>query len=465
MRVLFFTKVLTLVPFVEVVLELAEQGAEVVIALPTSERKRSLPEAVLGHPQIRLERYDEVEADGPARAAELLRRARDYVWYLRPEHAGAEFNRRRALDRLVEVALGRRHAPSKWRDPLLNLEAEPRASFEMLLAQLERRLDPDPGVVRFISSHDADVVLVTPLIRPGLHQTEVVKAARVLGVPTGFLVYSWDSLTNKGRLHAEPDRTFAWNDVHREEAVELHGVDPESVVVVGAAQWDAFFRLTPSLTRDGLCARHGFDPRRPVILYLGSTRTVTKNEPAVIDRWLGAVKASAGPAGDANVLVCPHPGLNGWEPGWADHVGSHPGVGVSDVSVKGGQGLYDDLCHADAVVALNTSAELEASILGKPVHTFAAGSLAPGQQGTLHFYNVLEDRGGFVRFAADLEEHVRDLERSLVGDVDHGAIRRFVESRVRPRGLDEPVSPILAAEIRRLAGSLPDPARREAILG
>jgi hypothetical protein len=455
MRILFFTKILTLTRFVDLVLHLAARDAEIVVALPTNERERAFPDALLGHPGIRVEQYDEVEHEAAARATELLRRGRDYCWYLRPEHASAGFNRRRALDRFVEVALGRSHAPTAWRDPLLRLRPESQAAFEELFAELERRLEPDAGVVRFLEWQQPDAVLVTPLIRPRLYQTEVVKAARALGIPSGFLVYSWDSLTNKGRLHAEPDRTYVWNDVHRREAVELHGIEPETVVVAGAAQWDSFFELAPSLTRDELYARHGFDPSSSIVLYLGSTRTVCPDEPAVIERWLAAIRASTGPAREANVLVRPHPGLSGWPRSWAARVQGHPRVAVSDVSAKGGQGLFDELYHADAAVALNTSAQIEASIVGKPVYTFSAGSLAPGQEGTLHFYKLLDGYGGVVSFSGTLDDHVSRLEAGLRGEFDREAIRRFAEACVRPHGLDRPVSPMLAGEILKLAATTP----------
>jgi hypothetical protein len=446
MRVLFFTKLLTLPPFAGLVVELAARGVDVTVATPSNERARDVPEALLSSPGVRFERYDEFADEEPARAVELLRRARDYCWYLGPEHRVATFNRRRALDRFAEVALARSRAPKTWPDPLVQLDPDVQAGLEGLLGELEARLEPEPAIVELIAERRPDVVLVTPLVRPRLHQTEVVKAARALGIPSGFLVYSWDSLSNKGRLHVHPDRTYAWNDVHRREAVELHGVDAESVVVVGAAQWDPFFALRPSETRDELCARHGFDPARPIVVYLASTRNVCPDEPVVIERWLAAVRA----AHEVNVLVRPHPGLKGWPKSWAARVPSAAGVAVSRARRKDAQSLFDDLCHADAVVALNTSAQIEASILEKPVYTFSAGELAPGQEGTLHFYNLLEGHGGVVRFGETLDEHVRQLERGLAGDVDRAAIRRFVEATVRPRGLDRPVSPILADEILTL---------------
>jgi hypothetical protein len=457
MPTLFFTKLLTLPPFVDVVLELAERGAEVVIASPSDEREREIDPALLDSPAVSFIRYAELTDDIAGRAAELVRRARDYCWYLGPEHEVASYNRRRALDRFVEVAFHLKRAPSGWPDPLIALHPKAQARLEELLGVIEQEFPPDPGIVRLIDSYRPESILVTPLIRPRTHQTEVVKAAKTLGIPTGFLAYSWDSLTNKGRLHAEPDRVYVWNDVHRREAVDLHGVDPARVVVVGAAQWDRFFALTPSASREEFCARHEFDPAQPIILYLGSTKTVCRDEPPVIERWLEAVRRGPAAVRDANVLIRSHPGLSGWRREAVDRVPRGRGVSLSDPAAKGGQGLFDDLYHAAVVVGLNTSAQIEASILEKPVYTFSAGALAPGQEGTLHFYNLLEGHGGVVRFSETLDDHARELDHGLAGDFDRTAIRRFCESRVRPHGLDRPVSPILADEILQLAGA-PTPA-------
>src|SRR4051812_45922744 len=99
MRILFFTKLLTLPPFVDLMLELAERGAEIVVALTANERERTVDPALLASPAIRFERYEEFTDEQAARSRELLRRARDYCWYLAPEHAVASFNRKRALNR------------------------------------------------------------------------------------------------------------------------------------------------------------------------------------------------------------------------------------------------------------------------------------------------------------------------------------------------------------------------------
>src|SRR5262249_5621689 len=270
----------------------ADRGAEIVISTPAREKERPVPEALLAHRSVRLERYVELENESARAAVDLLRRTRDYLWYLRPEHRVGTFNRRRALDRLLEAASGGsvRSSDPRWPDPRVPIGRDGRDSLGASLAEREELLPPDPGVVRYLAGLEADAILVTPVIRPGLHQTEVLKAARVLGIPSGFPVYSWDSLSNKGRLHTFPDRLYVWNDVHRREAIELPGVADERVVVAGAPHWDGFFDLEPSEDRPAFCARYGFDPDRRTVLYLGSTRTVCRDEPEVVGRWLAALR-------------------------------------------------------------------------------------------------------------------------------------------------------------------------------
>ncbi len=452
MRIVLFTKILTLGRLAGLALELAGRGDEVVVAAPSRERRE--PDVDLRSAGIRLERYDEFEDEAFGQAANLLRRTRDYAWYLRPEHDVGTFNRRRALHRLVKAASGgARGGDERWPDPLLALDPAVSRGVEEMLAGLELALPPDPGVVRFLAGLQPDAVLVTPLIRPGLHQTEVVKAARVLGVPSAFPVYSWDSLSNKGLMHALPDRVYAWNDVHRREAIELHGIDPARAVVTGAPHWDSFFALAPAQGRSELCARHAFDPGRPIVLYLGSTRTVCRDEPPIVERWLAALRHGPALVREANVLVRPHPGERD-APRWAGWAPPAPRVSISDPAGKADQTLFDELHHATAVVGLNTSAQIEAAILGKPVYTFAAGGAALGQEGTLHFHHLLREHGGVVSYADTLEEHVLQLERGVAGDHDVEATRRLCRRLVRPRSLDRPVVPILADEVTELATSV-----------
>jgi hypothetical protein len=135
------------------------------------------------------------------------------------------------------------------------------------------------------------------------------------------------------------------------------------------------------------------------------------------------------------------------------------GVAMSRI-LNADQSLYDALHHSAAVVGLNTSAQIEAGILGKPVFTLLAEGFEQGQQGTLHFHYLLKEQGGFVEMGRDLDEHMNHLAGALQGAVDVDGIRQAVERFIRPHGWHQPATPILAEAICALAPARPSTVRR-----
>ena len=105
------------------------------------------------------------------------------------------------------------------------------------------------------------------------------------------------------------------------------------------------------------------------------------------------------------------------------------------------------------MVGLNTSAQLEAGILGRPVLTILAPEFEEGQQGTLHFSYLLKEHGGFVDVAPDFEVHRRQLAAAVAGDYDRQAIRSFIEQFLRSNGIDRPEAPFMVRAIEEFAQS------------
>src|SRR5687768_17214172 len=97
----------------------------------------------------------------------------------------------------------------------------------------------------FLKAEAPDLLLVTPLVDFGSYQTDYVKAAHRIGLPVAFVPFSWDNLTNRGLIRVAPDRVLVWNDRQQHEAVALHGVPADRVVVVGAPRFDEFFAMRP----------------------------------------------------------------------------------------------------------------------------------------------------------------------------------------------------------------------------
>jgi hypothetical protein len=265
------------------------------------------------------------------------------------------------------------------------------------------------------------------------------------------LPFSWDNLTNRGLVRIAPDRVLVWNDIQQREAIDLHGVPAERVIIVGAPRFDDFYAMAPATGRDEFCRRNGLDPARPVLLYVCSSEFVAPHEVDFVRRWIRALRSSPHAVlRDCGVLVRPHPAH---QKQWAAAELAEPNVLVwtTKETMNADQGLYDSLFHCAAVVGLNTSAMLEAGILGKPVYTIIAAEFAGGQSQTLHFNYLRASNGGLLHEATNIDEHLDQLAGAVGGAAISEQAAAFVERFVRPRGRTVPVAPMMIDEIERLA--------------
>jgi hypothetical protein len=439
---------------------LAARGHRVLLCYDDPEKRRD--EATVGA----IEADENVEVVPPLPAAsrpgesqvERLRGAADYLRYLDPRFADAPYLRRR-LDKYVD---GRLRPIVGWR------YGHPLASPALKLALgLERLVPSDRGVERALAALAPDAVVVSPLIGrspKNRRQTDTVKAARRLGIPSAFAVASWDHLTTKGILKAQTDRTFVWNEIQRRDAVRLHGVPPERVVVTGAQLFDGWFERRPTTTRAEFAARVGL-ASDPYLLYVGSSPNVApvEREVAFVRDWIEALRRSGRPPLESvGVLVRPHP-YN--VPGWAEVDLSALGGAVAPRTPphlpmdEDDDGLYfDSIHHASAVVGINTSAMLESFVQRRPVLTIRSPAFRETQTGTPHFRELEAAAGDALATAATVDEHLVQLEE-VIGSPERAADRidALLRTFLRPRGLDRPVTPVLADAIGALAAG----SRRE----
>src|SRR5205085_10094718 len=112
-----------------------------------------------------------------------------------------------------------------------------------------------------------DAVLATPIVDFSSSQVEYVKSAGKLRIPSAATVASWDNLTGKGLLRVIPDRVLVWNETQVDEAVDLHGVPSERIVVTGACKFDEWFERRPRGSFAQFAERVGLSPDSPYLLY------------------------------------------------------------------------------------------------------------------------------------------------------------------------------------------------------
>ena len=437
---------------------LAARGHEVHLAAHRGETMggRQMVEALAArYPGVTL-------GTAPGRAAgpwsELARRLRlglDYLRYLDPRYDGTPHLMTRSRERAPRLVI--------WlsRLPGVRTEDGRRLLFRILRA-LEHAMPQSREIDQFFREQRPDLVMITPLVDLGSPQLDHFAAAKALGIRTVLPVASWDHLSSKALLRSMPDRVLVWNEIQKAEAVEMHGVPAERIVVTGAQPFDLWFDRKPSRDRDAFCTRVGLRTDRPFVLYLCSSLfRGTASEAAFVEQWVDAVRGSTDPRlQDIGILIRPHPAraeewrdvdLSGYRnlAFW----GAHP------VDQEAKDDYFDSMYYSAAVVGLNTSAFIDAAVVGKPAHTVLLSDISQhNQEGTVHFHYLLNVNGGLLRPARSLEEHVTLLADSLAGEGggDEKAAR-FVDAFIRPYGRNDASTPRFVEAIES-AGRLAVPA-------
>jgi hypothetical protein len=387
--------------------------------------------------------------------ARRLRVDSDYLRYLEPGYADAPALRARAAGNAHPV-MRRAARAARLGGPVAV------RTLRRTVEAVERCLEPPPHVERFLTDFEPDVVLVTHLARDSV-QADYVRAAKRLGLHSAYPVFSWDNLTNKGLVHEVPELVLVWNEIQADEAVELQGIPREQVRVAGAWSYDHWFEWTPSRSREEFCSAVGLRADRPILLYVCSSGFVARDEVSFVRGWLAALRAHGGLLAGAGVIVRPHP-RNASQ--WArvslgdPQATVWPQLGEEPLEVESRRNYFDSIHHAAAVVGINTSAQIESAIVGRPVHTVLADEFRDTQQGTLHFQYLKADEFGHLHVGRTMGEHLDQLEESLRGRVDDGRNERFLRAFVRPFGLDVAATPLYIEAIEELAARpVPKPDR------
>jgi hypothetical protein len=452
MKILFFARHYSYLRLFEAsITELARRGHHLHLSADREEAmggRRMVERLAAQYPTITL---GTTPGRAPGAWSEFARRLRlgiDYLRYLDPRYAATPHLTRRARERAPRsvVALAER------------VGARGRALLAYLLRTLERGIPVSADLRQYIREQAPDVVIITPLVELGSPQMDHLAAAKSLGARTALGVASWDHLSSKALIRNLPDVILVWNEIQKREAIEMHGIAADRVVVTGAHPYDQWFGRAPSRSRESFCSRVGLRADRPFIVYLCSSLfRNTASEPAFVERWVEAIRTSGDPRlSDIGILIRPHPArpeewkqidLSGFRniAFW----GEHP------VDDEAKNDYFDSMYYSAAVAGLNTSAFLEAAVVGKPVHTVLDEDISKdNQEGTIHFHYLLDTNGGLLRVARTLDEHVALLAASLTpeGGGDPKAAR-FVEGFIRPFGAGEAATPRFADAVETLAAA------------
>ena len=240
----------------------------------------------------------------------------------------------------------------------------------------------------------------TPSSARYLDRHLLMSAAR-RGIPTMVLVSSWDNLTTSGFFLVAVDRITVWNAIMREQAVTIHGLHPDRVVITGAPQHDVLARAEPYRPRVAFLRELGLDQQRRLVVYTTGTEGIIPDEPRVLEVICRALERELA---DVQLLVRLHQldrreryaVLSDNPRVVFDQAGRAP-IGDyhdRDFDRAEHERLADTLRHADVVVNAASSISIDAAAVGTPVVCvdFDARPRLPYHASITRFYDFTHQR-------------------------------------------------------------------------
>lgn len=324
-----------------------------------------------------------------------------------------------------------------------------------VLKKIENTTSPHPGILEDIKKRSPDVLIATPVNMRRAEEAcdlEYLKAAVDLGIPTFVPIVSWDNLTTKGNFHILPDLILAWNERHVSEAKKFHQIPDEKLKIMGAMLFDGWFSdFKPSLNRQDFCRKYGLDPARPYLLYLGSTTNIASDEswiPAKLRELLDSSQDQA--LKEVQIVIRSHP--SNYEI-YRKILGK--GIWLVPENPKlpdrpdDSQLFYDTVYHALAAIdGVNTSAIIDAVIIGKPGIAIVTNEYSKTQSQTEYFKNLISF--GFLAKVSLGRDFLEEIKILLAGKDYRRELRKgFIAEYIRPRGLERSAGTVVMEEIEK----------------
>ncbi len=370
-----------------------------------------------------------------------VRQLNNYRVYLNPQHPNPDMRIRwkphfRSFEwRLISSRAGERLLASR--------------AAGSFLKWLERSIHLDGGIALELLNEQPDIVFDMTNLVFNASDTEYQKAAIGLKIPLVIAIASWDNLTTKGTFHFIPDLVCVWNQGLADEAVDLHHIPRERIVITGAPVFDYLFAARPALDREAFCLQAGINPARDYILYLCSSIQVAGDETSFVRDFAENLRNNPATR-DTIIMVRPYP-MNAsiWKGFQAENVVVWPPEGETTDIAGTQQNYFHSMFYSRAVVGVNTTAMIEAAVVDKPCVTILTERYQATQMGRGHFHHLL--KADFLETAHGFGESAILIQHILAGEDEKASNRRkFVREFVRPCGLENSVASLFARLARQV---------------
>jgi hypothetical protein len=305
---------------------------------------------------------------------------------------------------------------------------------------IENISPPDPRIVLSIKEKKPDVVIASPANMRFSDEVDYLKVAKALGIPTVVPVLSWDNLTTKGLFHVIPDLLLVWNRTQQTEAVQIHQVSPENIVVTGSPFLDKWFMSPPmSLSKDDFGTAVGLEKGQHYILYLGSSTNIAKDESSLVRGIADALlNAKEEKLKNIKILFRPH-GAN--QKIYADF--KHPRVILWSRELQlpettdGFADFYFSIKYAVCALGLNTTAMVDAILADCPVVALLVNEYSNTNASQAVHYKYILDADVYEKVTSVNEAFKAVVRLCKQQDSKNEQRRKFALNFVRPNGFEK----------------------------
>jgi hypothetical protein len=252
--------------------------------------------------------------------------------------------------------------------------------FLAILDWINRRAGDSSQCANILRKHQVDLCVLTRVFNFSADY-QLLKEGYKQGIPTVALVSSWDNLTTKGFFPFGVDDIVVWNEIMRQEAIDLFDFPSSRIHIVGVPRFDHCFRRTTVRDRNSFLSDFGLDPSKKTITYTTANRGLLDN-PAVgkspeveIVKFLASQIEANAFGVPAQLLVRLHPLadlIDFQEVAELDCVRLHYPGKVTNfrdrfLDLQEERMLAETMCYSDVVINIASTIVIDAAIFDTPV--------------------------------------------------------------------------------------------------
>ena len=253
------------------------------------------------------------------------------------------------------------------------------AKINKMIHYLYEKLTPAELYSEVFEKYEPSQVVVTRVLNYS-NDYPVMRAALKYKIPVVALVSSWDNLTSKAFFPFSLDKLVVWNNVMKNEAIDLFQYPESDIFVSGIPRYDALLNNDLSQTKDEFLKYVGANLNKKLITYATGSKTTgrTKVDPKTPEPEIVKYLAQSicdGTISNCQLLVRLHPQAD------VEEYNSLRKMNNVILQVPGDKSSFQDrlfsysddielgelMKHSDVVVNLASTITIDAALFDTPI--------------------------------------------------------------------------------------------------